>query len=143
MGCHFLLQGIFSTQGWKPCLPSLLHWQVDSLPLSHLESLRNLVRFRFKIFLHQMEVNFSRSIRIGIECRNLMTYMPACSIVSNSLRPHGLYSPPGSSVHGILWAEILEWVAIFSSMGSPQPRDRTHVSWVSRSSCIGRWILYH
>ena len=33
-------------------------------------------------------------------------------------------SPPGSSVHGILQARILEWVAIFSSRGSSRPRDR-------------------
>ena len=32
------------------------------------------------------------------------------------------YSPPGSSVHGILQARILEWVAIPSSRGSSQPR---------------------
>ena len=34
-------------------------------------------------------------------------------------------SPPGSSVHGILQARILEWVAIPSSRGSSQPRDQT------------------
>ena len=33
VGCHFLLQGIF--QGSNPCL---LHWQADSLPLSHMGS---------------------------------------------------------------------------------------------------------
>ena len=33
-------------------------------------------------------------------------------------------SPPGSSVHGILQARTLEWVAISSSRGSSQPRDR-------------------
>ena len=33
MGCHFLLRGIFPTQGWNLCL---LRWQVDSLPLRHL-----------------------------------------------------------------------------------------------------------
>ena len=37
-------------------------------------------------------------------------------------------SPPGSSVHGILQARILEWVAISFSRGSSQPRDRTRVS---------------
>ena len=37
------------------------------------------------------------------------------SVVSDSLRPHGLYSLTGSSVHGILQARILEWVAISSS----------------------------
>ena len=37
-------------------------------------------------------------------------------------------SPPGSSVHGILQARTLEWVAISFSRGSSQPRDRTLVS---------------
>ena len=40
-------------------------------------------------------------------------------------------SPPGSSVHGILQARILEWVAISSSRGSSRPRDRTHVSHIA------------
>ena len=39
VGCHFLSQGIFPTQGSNSCLLLLLHWQVDSLPLSHLGSL--------------------------------------------------------------------------------------------------------
>ena len=39
VGCHFLLQVIFWTQGSNPHLLSLLHWQADSLPLSHLGSL--------------------------------------------------------------------------------------------------------
>ena len=50
------------------------------------------------------------------------------------------YSPPGSSIHGISQARILEWVAISSSNGSSQPRNQTHVSGVL---CIGRWILFH
>ena len=37
-------------------------------------------------------------------------------------------SPPGSSVHGILQARILKWVAMPSSRGFSWPRDRTHVS---------------
>ena len=37
-GCHFLLQGTFPTQGSNLCLLPLLHWQADSLPLSHLGS---------------------------------------------------------------------------------------------------------
>ena len=40
-------------------------------------------------------------------------------------------SPPGSSVHGILQARILEWVAISFSRGSSQPRDRTQVSCIA------------
>ena len=37
------------------------------------------------------------------------------------------YSPPGFSVHGLLQARILEWVAISSSRGSSWPRDQTWV----------------
>ena len=37
-------------------------------------------------------------------------------------------SLPGSSLHGILQARVLEWVAISFSRGSSQPRDRTQVS---------------
>ena len=56
-----------------------------------------------------------------------------------------LYNPmdcssPGSSVHGISQARILEGVAISSSRGSSQPRDQTCISCVS---CIGRQVLYH
>ena len=49
-------------------------------------------------------------------------------------------SPPSSSVHGILQARVLEWVALSFSSGSSQPRDRTCVSYVS---CVGRQFLYH
>ena len=48
-------------------------------------------------------------------------------------------SPPGSSVHGILQARILEWVAISSSRGSSQPRDQIRL--LGLLHC--RWILYH
>ena len=40
-------------------------------------------------------------------------------------------SPPGSYVHGILQARILEWVAMSSSRGSSQPRDWTQVSCIA------------
>ena len=40
-------------------------------------------------------------------------------------------SLPGSSVHGILQARILEWVAMSSSMGSSQPRDWAQVSCIA------------
>ena len=49
-------------------------------------------------------------------------------------------SPPGSSVHGIFQARIVEWVAISFSRGSSPSRDWTCVSCVL---CVGRQILYH
>ena len=48
-------------------------------------------------------------------------------------------SPQGSSVHGILHARILEWVAISSSRGSSWPRNQTCVSCIF---CIDRQILF-
>ena len=42
---------------------------------------------------------------------------------------------PGSSVHGILQAKILEWVSMPSSRGSSRPRDQTHISYFS---CTGK-----
>ena len=44
-----------------------------------------------------------------------------------------------ASVHGILHARTLEWVAMPSSWGSCQPRDWTCISYVS---CIGTGVLY-
>ena len=40
-------------------------------------------------------------------------------------------SLPGCSVHGILQARILEWVAISFSRGTSWPRDQTRVSWIT------------
>ena len=55
--------------------------------------------------------------------------------MSNSCNPLDC-SLPGSSVHGMSQARILECIAISFSRGSSQPRDQTCVS------CIGRWILF-
>ena len=49
-------------------------------------------------------------------------------------------SPPGSSIHGISQARILDRVAMFSSKKSSRPRDGTHVSCVCH---IGRQVLHH
>ena len=58
-------------------------------------------------------------------------------VVPDSLWSYGLYVV-SFSVYGIFQARILEWVAIFFSRGSSQPRDQTHVFCVS---CIaGRFF---
>ena len=73
-------------------------------------------------------------------------------VVSDSLQPHGLQPtrPPHST--GILQARILEWVALPSSKGSFQPRDRTQVSHIAggffyqlsyqESPRILEWVVY-
>ena len=54
----------------------------------------------------------------------LCTYIVVVCLVTKScptlLKPHG-YSPPGSSVHGIFQAKMLEWVAILSPGDLPGP----------------------
>ena len=69
-----------------------------------------------------------------------------CSVVSNSTD----CSLPGSFVHGILQARILEWVAIPFSRGSSQPRDWTQVSciagrfftiWATRTSSYAKYVF--
>ena len=72
--------------------------------------------------------------------KNLKSWETNCCLVPKlcpTLCDHMDCSPPGSSVHGILQARILEWVVSSFSRGSSRPRDQTHVS------CTGRWILYH
>ena len=49
-------------------------------------------------------------------------------------------SLPGSSIHGMFQARILEWVAISSPRGPSHPKDGTRVPLISS---IGRQILYH
>ena len=59
--------------------------------------------------------------------------LPSCLTLCHPMD----YSPPGSSVHGVLQTRILEWVAIPFSRGSSRPRDRTSVSCIF---CMGRWV---
>ena len=49
------------------------------------------------------------------------------------------YGPPGSSVHGIFQARILEWVAVSFSRGFSRLKDQTHVSYFS---CVDRQIFF-
>ena len=160
MGCHFLLQRTFPTQGSNPGFLRLQHRQVDSLPLHHLGSLSIWVTIGTQILFH--------SVLAG---EGLIFHLPCCccsvaSVVSDSVRPHrrqptrlphpwdspgkntgvGCHfllqcmkgksesevaqscltlsdpvdcSLPGSSVHGIFQARVLEWVAIAFSVHLP------------------------
>ena len=62
---------------------------------------------------------------------------PAVCLVSASYYVWLFYDPkdcslPGSSVHGIFQARIVEWVAISFSRGYSHPRDQNHISWTGR-----------
>ena len=104
---------------WRP----ILDW-AGTTPQRSLPSVKSTKSIILNLFHHKEPYMFSL-------------------ITSRSLGPQRLWdptdcSPPGSSVHGVFKARILEWVAISSSRGSCQPSDWTRVSGVSYS---GRQIF--
>ena len=65
--------------------------------------------------------------------------LPACSVTSNSLWPHGLLAGQVPLSTGFSRKEYWNELPC-PSLGSSWPRDQTHISYVY---CIGRWVLYH
>ena len=94
-------------------------WELDNSMNSYLASYR-----------HRW-LNIEISIEMSV-CTECVCSAQPCSTVCDPMD----CSLPGSSVHPIFQARILEQVAISPSRGSSRPRDRTHVS------CVGRQILY-
>ena len=77
-----------------------------------------------------------RSCKLCVRAKSLQSCLTLWTLYSLWLLcdPYGQeYSLPGSSVHRILQARVLEWVAMPSSRGSSQPRDWTQVSCIGRS----------
>ena len=68
---------------------------------------------------------------------NEKSQLRVCSVVSDSLRPHGPVARQVPLCMEIFLARILKRVAISFSRGSSWPKDQTH------ASCIGRQTLYH
>ena len=92
-----------------------------------------MFKFRRNVFVSSTE--HSHSEVNTISCFILFPPLfPHCAalylVMSDSFRPMDC-SWPGSSVHGILQARILMWVAMPSSRGSFQLRDRTGVSCIA------------
>ena len=98
---------------------------------AQLSALLNLLQIAFLKNQYWSTVSFVWSIQ-GIICMCVCSFAKSCLTLCD---PMGC-SPPGSSVHGISQARILEWVAISFSRGSSQSMNQTHVS------SIGRRILY-
>ena len=93
VGCHFLLQRIFPTEGLNSCL---LHWQVDSLQLSHLGS-----PAQHSMLFYYLQLPVSRPK--GHQC-------PNCNCHSSlpgpeKLHPHCL----GPVSHPRCWIGVITW----------------------------------
>ena len=123
----------------------LLHWQVDTLPLSHQGSLK-VVLLKTCIQEEESFCNLpeEQQRKNGVwnsRCSRYPTESHVCFVSRSCPTLCDLMncSPPGSSVHEILQARILEWVALPSSRASSQPKDQTLISCVS---CIaGRFFI--
>ena len=125
LGCHFLLQGIFLTQELNPkFLPCLLncrwvlyHWvtgEAHEVPgvVKIIDRGSKLVKAR------GCEMGMSEWVNVAQSCLTLC-------------------DPMDYTVHGILQARILEWVAFPFTRGSSKPRDQTQVSCIAgRSYCL-------
>ena len=98
---------------------------LQKMPLRHQHS--PLSRSPFK------GISLSASLNTSVQATNLCV---SCSAVSDSL--HSVdRSQPGSSVH-VIWARILEWVAISFSRWSSPPRDQTRVFCIA-----GRFFFFN
>ena len=110
-----------------------------------------ILNFTLILGLLSAKFHYSKNIYICIDIfSSLLLYMLyiftfktpvlsmcVCSVMSLPLCNPMDCSPPGSSVHEISQARILEWAAISLSRGFSWPRDQTHVSG------IGSCVLYH
>ena len=87
VGCHFLLQGIFPTQGLNPHLLCLLHWQAGSLPLRHLGSPH--IKFCGKIWTNFWPTRYVCVYWYGFY-RSPSTVSQSCHLFLFSLSPHAM-----------------------------------------------------
>ena len=116
--------------------------QNDSVTHTHIQSCKNTL-------LHyglSQEIGFSSLCYTVGPCLTILNvivcfYLSACVLSQVPLFANSMgCNLPGSSVHGIFQARILEGIIIFSSRGSSQLRDGTQVPCVF---CSGRQIFYH
>ena len=117
---------------WVRKMPCRKKWQLTPVFLpgkSHGQ--RSLVGYNPRN-PKKMRQDSATGQHMCVHAKFLQSRWPLCNPMDGS--------PPGSSVHGILQARILDWIATPFSRESSWPRDLTCVSYVS---CIGKQVLYH
>ena len=117
---------------WRCVLGKLLNWLEISLYASYIPAENHSWVSKVVTGLHWM-IDYPHShvwLKWCVSCCGwgggweACVHAQSCLTLCNSMD----CSPPSSSVHRILQARILEWVAISFSRGSSRPRDRTQVS---------------
>ena len=118
---HLRPQDLWAVQGMLISSTRLHRHPCSVVLVSHLSTFlwsRQSSRERSHETLLSVLSDFSQ-IHLGSHvCRNAKL-LQLCPAPCDSMD----YSPPGSSVHGILQIRILEWVAVPCSQGSSPPRD--------------------
>ena len=128
----------------------LPHFSAFHCVVPQIRNIRIILEFFLSTDVHFLCMT---SVYLTGPTSNINTYlnyiyninMCACSVAqlcSTLCNPMDC-NPPGSSVHGIFQARILDWVAMPSFRISSPPRNQTRVSCVSCISCTGKRILYH
>ena len=105
-----------------------LHLHISSIPPPKMDYTVHIVQ----------QLAFSPHTQLSVSTHVCVLHaksLQSCPILCDPMD----YSLPGFSVHGIPQERILEWVAMPSSRGSSPTQG-----WNSpKSTCIGRWVLYH
>ena len=127
-GCHFLLQRDLPNPGMEVASPALVGRLFTTEPLA-------------KPTVNNALVHIQKSLRVNILRVCIICVLSHFSCVQTLCNPLDC-SKPGSSVHGILQARILEWVVkpSLTAKGSSRSRDQTCVS---QAHCTDRQVLYH
>ena len=127
VGCHSLLQGCFQTQGSKPHLLYLLHWffttELPGKQYMLLLLLSHFSRVWLSVWPHRRQPTRlphpwdSPGKNTGVGCHFLLQCMKVKSEREVAQSCPTLCNPmdcslPGSSIHGIFQARLLEWGAI-------------------------------
>ena len=112
MGCYFLLQGIFMTQGSNLHLLHFLHWQVYSLPLSHQG-----VQFSHSVMFNSV-IKWTAAHLASLIITNSQSLLKLKSI--KSMRP---------SNHLILCCPLLLLPSIFASIRVYSNEPALHIRW--------------
>ena len=122
VGCHFLLQGIFPTQGSNPIGRRIPEENTTT------KNIRRQTVLKKGLWLKSLP---KRNTLFRLLCDSKINKNSVKALIA---QPYPAFCDPmdcrlpGFIVHGILLVRILEWVAIPFSRGSSQSRDRTWVS---------------
>ena len=116
-----------------------MHMPSSVLPQHLINTMIIRLRVCYAHLLLSIACFFTADIMTTCVCISHICHS-ACFVLSHFSRLRLSATPSDCSVHRVFQANIVEWVAISSSRVSSQPRDQTHISYIS---CTGRQVLFH